>query len=59
MYSINELSYNVLYYIFVNVMDVQSINYRPTDVRGLHEFFVIGLKILSVNVRPCDVRESM
>ena len=57
MYGLDELSSNCFYDKFFNGLDVQSINVRTCDVRGLHELFVTGLKRLSINFRPRDVKE--
>ena len=57
MHGIDELSANGLYDVYINSLDVISINGRPHDVRALHELSVTGLKRLSVNVHPHDSRE--
>ena len=59
MYSLDELSAKSLYDLFVNDLDVQSINVRLRDICGLHKFFITGQKRLSGNFRPRDVRESV
>ena len=56
VYGLDDMSVNGLYDMFVNVLDVQSINIRTCDVHGLHELFATGLKRLSINVFPRDVR---
>ena len=56
MYGLDGLSVNGLYDMFVNGLDVQSINVCPRDIRGLQKLFVTGLKMLSLDVRPRDVR---
>ena len=59
MYGLDEMSANGLCNLFINDLDVQSINVRPRDVYDLHNVFVAGLKRLPVNVCSCDVREPV
>ena len=56
MYGLDDLSANGLYDLFVNGLDVQSINFCPCGIYGIHELLVSVLKRLSINVRPRDVR---
>ena len=57
MHGLGNLPANIIYDLYVNGMDVLSININTCDVRRVHEFSVIGMKRLSIIVHPCDVRE--
>ena len=59
MCNLYELYINGLYNMFVNGLDVKSINFFPWDECGLHKCFATGLKRLSVNACSCDIIESV
>ena len=54
----NEISSDVLNELFVNFMNVLSINVLPCGFNGLNELSVNGLNELFVNFSPRDVRDS-
>ena len=59
MHSLDEISDNNFYDLYVNGLYVLSINVCLCAIHGLQDCFVTGMKRFSINVHPRDVRQPL